>query len=489
MSCGFSGPSMCAARAELGILWGFFWACRQPFEILGGCADGDRGGCRRSPALGARNCGWRLIALASAHTLGSRAQSGVRPRPSADARQRSLGTSRGGKKRVHHIRPELVHSCGLSALDNRPPLASNRLHASPNSGVRWGRNSESGVAVSARRTLLMAVQTLLNLASLTATSETVAADLKVVRCQRTDFNGKCAPFRRSLNEDAIRRAAGLEKEEFCQRLSPKECEDGYNEFLWTRKLLPKGQRFFANSSFEQSMDARALAWCGPADGGSPSEYCWRIRMRAASLKRQEIQAFAKLQEHACGATASRLRNSNDAWFATMRSGLAVAQPTFGKRVDSQQVERLEEFAVRLRKSQRVLADRLEQITGCATQAAPRLESNAFSTAQPEDLSTSRWTNRCLAKDAIAKVVRGRAAAVRGCLENVELAAPGLTASLMISWRILPDGSVDDARAVQEEPKYPALTQCVLEIFRKLRFTKPNDGECVVEWPLRFDTAP
>lgn len=89
------------------------------------------------------------------------------------------------------------------------------------------------------------------------------------------------------------------------------------------------------------------------------------------------------------------------------------------------------------------------------------------------------------KSNIKSVVRRRAGAFRACYERRLKVKPRLAGQLDVRWTIGIDGRVKGASASGSLGD-PQVKDCVLRVFRRMRFKKPDGGICVVKWPLRFE---
>lgn len=101
-----------------------------------------------------------------------------------------------------------------------------------------------------------------------------------------------------------------------------------------------------------------------------------------------------------------------------------------------------------------------------------------------DPGTGTTSGFCRAGD-ITKAVRLRASSVRACYEQRLQLRPTLAGKLTVRWTIRLDGTAGDATVAASTLGDRALEQCVLRAVRRMRFTAPEGGLCVVSWPFVF----
>lgn len=85
---------------------------------------------------------------------------------------------------------------------------------------------------------------------------------------------------------------------------------------------------------------------------------------------------------------------------------------------------------------------------------------------------------------IARVMAGRAGAVRACYELYLQRNPDLQGRLEIRFTIEEDGSVSGLTVTTNELNEQVAT-CVLRQISTLKFPKPAGGVCIIRWPYRF----
>lgn len=86
---------------------------------------------------------------------------------------------------------------------------------------------------------------------------------------------------------------------------------------------------------------------------------------------------------------------------------------------------------------------------------------------------------------VAKAVRRRATALRGCYETRLLSRPTLAGRIDLMWTIDLQGEVVRPRAINDTVDDVKVTDCVRRVISRIRFTKPEGGVCVIRWPLVF----
>lgn len=101
------------------------------------------------------------------------------------------------------------------------------------------------------------------------------------------------------------------------------------------------------------------------------------------------------------------------------------------------------------------------------------------------VGSGRSTGFCKKGD-IARVVRRRANSIRACYESRLQVKAGLKGKLTVRWTIGLNGSVTGASAASNSLGDGAVTSCILRVVRRMRFTKPEGGVCIVQWPFVFN---
>jgi hypothetical protein len=101
-----------------------------------------------------------------------------------------------------------------------------------------------------------------------------------------------------------------------------------------------------------------------------------------------------------------------------------------------------------------------------------------------NLGSGRSTGFCK-KSAIASVVRRRAGAIKACYEQRLQVKKGLKGKLTVQWTIGTDGKVSAASPKNNTLGDSNTTNCIMRHVRRMRFTKPEGGVCIVQWPFVF----
>ncbi|MFT5430954.1 MAG: hypothetical protein ACI9OJ_001633 [Myxococcota bacterium] len=101
------------------------------------------------------------------------------------------------------------------------------------------------------------------------------------------------------------------------------------------------------------------------------------------------------------------------------------------------------------------------------------------------IGSGRKTGFCKKGD-IARVVRRRANSIRACYERRLQVKAGLQGKLTVRWTIGMNGSVTGASSASNTLGDSAVTSCILRVVRRMRFTKPEGGVCIVQWPFVFN---
>jgi hypothetical protein len=101
------------------------------------------------------------------------------------------------------------------------------------------------------------------------------------------------------------------------------------------------------------------------------------------------------------------------------------------------------------------------------------------------IGAGKSTGYCKKGD-IARVVRRRAGAIRACYEQRLQVKPTLKGKVTARWTIGLDGRVRSATPAGNTLGDGAVTSCIMRVIRRMRFTKPEGGMCIVQWPFVFN---
>jgi len=164
-----------------------------------------------------------------------------------------------------------------------------------------------GFGSAVRVSSLAAVSVLISYTTASADGVTVNGEYFI--CTTNIAGIECEATSRTVAQDAIRRAGGLEKEEFCRPVVfgtfryGEDCEVAYNEALIRTGLLKKGGTFWAGSSFEIREDENTLVKCKDEEqhpelmSAERFGYCHRVKFRVFE---QAVKAKATEFEGAAG---------------------------------------------------------------------------------------------------------------------------------------------------------------------------------------------
>lgn len=96
----------------------------------------------------------------------------------------------------------------------------------------------------------------------------------------------------------------------------------------------------------------------------------------------------------------------------------------------------------------------------------------------------------LSKAAVSEGVSHGMPAIEACYQRAQPANPGLRGNIVVNFVVSPEGSVPHAAALEEGTDLPdeGVIDCVLDVFRKLRFEAPVGGRAVVTYPLKFEPS-
>ena len=82
-------------------------------------------------------------------------------------------------------------------------------------------------------------------------------------------------------------------------------------------------------------------------------------------------------------------------------------------------------------------------------------------------------------------MKTRKNAFKFCYERELQMHPDLTGKVAVRFVIGEDGKVVQAKAVTNAIKSRTVAPCVVKNIKKLRFPKPEGGQCEVNWPFKF----
>ena len=92
------------------------------------------------------------------------------------------------------------------------------------------------------------------------------------------------------------------------------------------------------------------------------------------------------------------------------------------------------------------------------------------------------------KSNIRKIVLRRKGAIKACYEQQLLLNPKLSGKIDIRWTINQTGKVQSATVISSSMKNSQVENCVVRQIRRMRFSKPKGGICIVKWPFVFNPS-
>lgn len=101
-----------------------------------------------------------------------------------------------------------------------------------------------------------------------------------------------------------------------------------------------------------------------------------------------------------------------------------------------------------------------------------------------DVAKAIVTGPCLMKD-IGLNVRARVYGIRECYGHELVVQPELAGTVMLKWTINGDGRVEGLMVTGDTVGSDSLADCLRQKLRRVRFMKPEEGVCSVEFPISF----
>lgn len=101
------------------------------------------------------------------------------------------------------------------------------------------------------------------------------------------------------------------------------------------------------------------------------------------------------------------------------------------------------------------------------------------------IGAGRSTGFCKKGD-IARVVRRRANSIRACYEQRLQVNPEIKGKVTARWTIGINGRVTSASIASSSLDDGAAQSCILRVIRRMSFTRPEGGVCIVQWPFVFN---
>lgn len=127
-------------------------------------------------------------------------------------------------------------------------------------------------------------------------------------------------------------------------------------------------------------------------------------------------------------------------------------------------------------------------TDQASAPAPEAVDGPADPSPPTTASPSPTTGT-LSPGAIRDVVRENAAFFRFCFEWELNRHPELAGRLTMAFVIAEDGSVREARVLEDGLENETVTRCFEGVTSRMSFPPPEDGEVTVHYPFILDGAP
>lgn len=122
-------------------------------------------------------------------------------------------------------------------------------------------------------------------------------------------------------------------------------------------------------------------------------------------------------------------------------------------------------------------------TGASKGAEIRVKAKVDTAGPTSAIGTGK-----LAKDDIAKVVKGRITAVQACYERELKKNPDLAGKVTVQFTIGPVGRVTDAVVKANTTKSDAVGTCITQRIASWKFPKPEGGEVTVAYPFVFTAS-
>ena len=104
------------------------------------------------------------------------------------------------------------------------------------------------------------------------------------------------------------------------------------------------------------------------------------------------------------------------------------------------------------------------------------------------IGTGTTTTGCKKGD-IRRTVRRASASIRACYERQLMVGFTKGGRMTARWTIGLDGRVSAANVIGGTLRHGALEGCVMRAIRRLRFPRPENGLCVIQWPFLFRYNP
>ncbi len=163
--------------------------------------------------------------------------------------------------------------------------------------------------------------------------------------------------------------------------------------------------------------------------------------------------------------------------AFIGDGLTAAKDSSTKRLSrtsgkSGKVAGLDDSALKGRKAGKVKSGKKGKEVAVKGRMKLKKPSEAFGTG-------------VLSPNAITKVVKRRAGAVKSCYERQLKRNPKLKGKVVVQFEILQSGRVGKTKIVKNTTRDPAVGDCIKKQVKRWRFPKPDGGSVTVSFPFLF----
>lgn len=138
---------------------------------------------------------------------------------------------------------------------------------------------------------------------------------------------------------------------------------------------------------------------------------------------------------------------------------------------------------------------LERFASLSTERARRCRRNRPRERRGAGLGMGRGGRRRVSRNVkvndrlpperIQKVVRAAKAEVRRCYENGLRSSPSLAGRVVVRFVIDREGRVESAKDEGSDPVDKAVVGCVVNVYAKLTFPRPDGGSLAVVYPIAF----
>lgn len=89
------------------------------------------------------------------------------------------------------------------------------------------------------------------------------------------------------------------------------------------------------------------------------------------------------------------------------------------------------------------------------------------------------------RDGIIRAIEEHGEDLRLCYEVELQTFDTLAGTVMVRFKIMPDGQVSRVELRASSMDHPPVEQCILDVIRRIDFPKPDGGACVIHYPFTF----